>query len=102
MATITERSDAKAIASLYKDRRLRASTSPNTTATSLLEQVEAEVYKRSDIGNIYEILLKEADTDSSVDALALQIKLLELYRKQLPLLSHKGEVSKWIMCSHLV
>jgi hypothetical protein len=97
LAAITERSDAKAIASLYKDRRLRASTSPNSTAASLLEQVEAEVYKRSDIGGIYEILLKEADTDSSVDVLALQIKLLELYRKQLPLSSNKGEVSVWFM-----
>ncbi|KAI8341483.1 hypothetical protein BC941DRAFT_510688 [Chlamydoabsidia padenii] len=91
LVAITERNDAKTIDSLCKSRRLRANTSSNTTATSLLLQVEAEVYRNSNICKYYEALLQQADTDDSVDVQAIQIKLLELYRKQLPALPSKSK-----------
>lgn len=90
---ITERNDTKTITSAFKDRRLRASASPNTTASSLLEQVEADVYSKSNLKELYETLLQQADTDDTIDTQVTQIKLLQLYRKQLPALPKKNEVS---------
>ncbi|KAI8097505.1 uncharacterized protein BX664DRAFT_293076 [Halteromyces radiatus] len=87
---IAEKSATKAIESGFKDRRLRASASPNVTATTLLEQVEADVYSKSDLASLYETLLRQDDT--SIDTQDVQVKLLELYRKQLPALPSKTDV----------
>ncbi|ORZ18014.1 hypothetical protein BCR42DRAFT_412963 [Absidia repens] len=89
---ITEQNDTKTITSAYKDRRLRASASPNATTASLLEQVEADVYSKSNLGELYESLLQQADKDDTIDVQATQIKLLQLYRKQLAALPKKNEI----------
>ncbi|KAI9307176.1 hypothetical protein BJ944DRAFT_238079 [Cunninghamella echinulata] len=91
---LVERNDMKAIESTYKSRRFKISNA-STSTTSLYENVEAEVYNKSDIINIYETLLNQPDDE--VDKLAIQIKLLNVYRKLLPAKKNKKELYDKIM-----
>ncbi|CAO3639771.1 unnamed protein product [Cunninghamella blakesleeana] len=91
---LAERSDCKAIESTYKSRRFKINNAPSTAA-SLYESVEAEIYSKSDIISIYETLLEQPDDE--VDKLDIQTKLLNIYRKILPAKKNKNEVYNKIM-----
>ncbi|KAF7726139.1 Superkiller protein 3 [Apophysomyces ossiformis] len=80
---ITESEEAQMIESRIQSRRFRVNAGP---LNQVRAEVEAEVYGRSKLGEMYETILELGLNQP------LQIKLLRFYWKRLPGVSDKGEL----------
>ncbi|KAI9271925.1 hypothetical protein BDA99DRAFT_534395 [Phascolomyces articulosus] len=89
---LTEADQSRMVESRVQSRRMGIHAGP---PEEIRAQVEAEVYSKSQLGDMYEKLLDLADTHEKT--CALQLKLLSFWFKRLPAIPEKSTIYKNIM-----
>ena len=88
ITNLVETDQAKMVESRVNSRRMGVHAGP---AEEVQAQVEAEVYSKSQLGEMYENLLKLADTPDTIRS--LQLKLLTFWFRRLPGIPDKYKVT---------
>ncbi|KAI8576073.1 hypothetical protein K450DRAFT_258770 [Umbelopsis ramanniana AG] len=77
---LKSRQEEQHIEKEIKARRMRINAGP---PAKLRAQVEAEITAKSDLGNIFETVLQDAESDASADVTAIQTKYFLFLRKRI-------------------
>ncbi|KAI9489583.1 hypothetical protein BDB00DRAFT_842592 [Zychaea mexicana] len=89
ITNLTEADQSRMVESRVQSRRMGIHAGP---PEEMRAQVEAEVYSKSQLGDMYENLLKLSDSPDTIQA--LQLKLLSFWFKRLPAIVEKSKVYK--------